>query len=293
MELWNKGEESKVAEISNSELIGLSLMFNKFIEFRKIRINPSSRFKLYEKYLNKKANQEQLQEKEIISLEYAYYDLMQVALIISQLNSQEEYLTEKLELLLKDNISIDANQNTNGRDTQFELFVLSCIPFIGFRAKLGIPPYPDIVTDFENWQFGIEVKRIKSLLQLKSRIKKADQQIKRVKDGGIVVTDFSFLFQIGKVKEVKSVNEALQDLEQRLYRLMSNNIEEVRKSVNTNRTFCWFGYAQKLYFIENGISIVYQWKNFNLCKENDARWLRVSSNFHKILEPFNSIKLQI
>jgi len=208
----------------------------------------------------------------------SYKDVIQWSAIARYCKSSADKLyVDKSLLLLKDAVSpaYDNQLPTPGRDVQFELFANACWNAAGATACLAGPPAPDLLINTFMGQFGAEAKRIKSVKQLKSRAREAGKQLRHCPEGGLFLTDLSTVFEEPTVHD--SIEQALQSLEERLYNFMFGNLTLVKAAVKSSRwCFAWTAYAQAPCFLRAGPPAqVFQWKTFNLCAENDPRWLHI------------------
>jgi len=78
-------------------------------------------------------------------------------------------------------------QESEGRDSQFELFIAAIC------QSAGLIPVdyeePDVTCTVQGIKFGIAAKRLKSITNLDKRVRKAAQQIERANQPGIVALD--------------------------------------------------------------------------------------------------------
>lgn len=288
-ELWNYGATQDEVVLSSSSALHLFRYVNATISEIGIKIHDQSRLKRYEQVINNMALGSSLSRDDLLELSVAYSELTQLAVIayFGQLQSADQEYKNKVELLLLDaaNPITRGKVETPGRDTQFEMFVTAAWKPLSFSCKLSTPPHADIELSLDGYEFGIEAKRLKSISGLGRRLSKAKKQLKETKDGGIIAMDVSVILanrQYGY--GAQSMQQAISDLERRLYTFMYDNLPLARKNGQWKKSFAWFCYAQALYGVEGlGVISTYQWKNMNLCAENDRRWLTIAKHFPKLV----------
>ncbi len=164
----------------------------KFNDFE-LHPNPSSRlgmmFSLFEKsdFIPEVSPEFELACEalcDITLLEFAFDQLTETHLLDSAL--------EKLRLLLKDSpLPQDDGENTKGRDTQAEIYVASICQAAGLSPKFM---EPDVVAVLNDKEYGIAVKRLKSLASLEEQFRRACKQIQKVGKSGFIVLDMMMVF---------------------------------------------------------------------------------------------------
>ncbi len=96
-------------------------------------------------------------------------------------------LRKKVQILVKDScLPQDDPPETPGRDTQSELHVAATCQAAGILISLD---EPDVIVEVNGTQYGLAVKRLKSLRQLRRRFCAAVDQIERSGRPGFVVLD--------------------------------------------------------------------------------------------------------
>ena len=83
-------------------------------------------------------------------------------------------------------------ENSFGRDSQFHLYVASITHNAGFAKVRNAEP--DVVGELADEECGFAAKRIKSVSNLRARIKKASVQIAKTKRPGLIVLETSLAF---------------------------------------------------------------------------------------------------
>ncbi len=122
--------------------------------------------------------------RDITLLEFAFDQLAEPHLLDSAI--------EKLRLLLKDSaLPQDDDDNTPGRDTQAEIYVASICQAAGLSPKFL---EPDVVVVLNDKEYGIAVKRLKSLASLEKRFHGACKQIQKAGKPGFIVLDMMMVF---------------------------------------------------------------------------------------------------
>ena len=119
----------------------------------------------------------------------ALRDVLRIAFAFEQLCDvlPDADLRRKIHRLVKDSpLPQDDKQNTPGRDAQSELFVAAVCQASGLNPRFD---EPDVVVTCEDREYGLAVKRLKSLDRLGEHFKKAVKQIVGAGLPGFVVLD--------------------------------------------------------------------------------------------------------
>lgn len=113
---------------------------------------------------------------------------------------------ERMRIVLGGNVLASAdNQNSQARDTQFELYLAAVAMTSGICVELT---EPDLLLTMDGITFSIAAKRLKSEKLIKSNIRKAADQICRCGCPGLVALDISFIEQISKPIFVDTMSAA-------------------------------------------------------------------------------------
>lgn len=289
IELWRNSSTQNKMALALPSILKFYDFLVAYIEQLGISVHHQSRLAKYKeitaKCFNAKLLDNNLDNQELMELSFAYAEIIQLAVIVyyGQVNIEDLEYRGKIEQLLKDAVNpLSTNKvETPGRNTQFELFVAACWKQIGTECRIFPPPHPDILLKLDGYDFGIEVKRMKSLRTLGKRFKKAKKQLHNARNGGVIAMDFSIVLRKERQEfSAISLEHAIADLEKRLRLLMFDNLDTARKRGKSKKSFGWFGFAQAIYIVDGDKIInAYQWKNINLCPENDRRWLLIAQKF--------------
>jgi hypothetical protein len=119
-------------------------------------------------------------------------DLQQLGFVFDQLQSHRDSPEFKalVKKALRDSVLPQDNREESvGRNSQFHLYLAAVC------QNAGLVPVaydePDVSCTIDGKKFGIAAKRIKSMDQIKARIKKAGEQISRSKRPGIIALELS------------------------------------------------------------------------------------------------------
>jgi hypothetical protein len=120
----------------------------------------------------------------------AHRDMMQLEFVFNHLNSDgyPSELKSSIKKIIGDSVLPQHDQqNSMGRDTQFELFVGAICSAVGFHPVHFNEP--DITCHFRGSKLGIAAKRIKTISKLKQRMRDAANQIKTSNFPGAIALD--------------------------------------------------------------------------------------------------------
>jgi hypothetical protein len=101
-------------------------------------------------------------------------------------------LIEKLSLSLTGAQTSDADANSVGRDTQFELFVRAMLTMGGVTVSIA---EPDLRFPFGSEEFAIAVKRVKKISRLNQRFRDGAKQIEKSGIRGFVAVNTDLLIR--------------------------------------------------------------------------------------------------
>lgn len=166
-----------------------------------IRIHPSSRIAHVHRLMSTLEETVTPGHPDFEALLEADRDMQILELIFSQPRDSRtiEAFTALVKLLTDDSILPQLDrQNSDGRNTQFHLFVAA----LCHAAGLGQVTYdePDVVCEIDGISLGIAAKRIKSARQAEKHIRKAFDQIERTGKLGIVAIDLTIALNPSNVR---------------------------------------------------------------------------------------------
>ncbi len=170
-----------------------------------VRVHPASRLMLMLRTLER-GRVEYDDSRFPVALE-SIRDFYQLRLIVDQMDAhrQNPQFLESVEKLLKDApLPQEGGASTNGRDTQFELYVAA----VCLRGGMAPVDYhePDVACTVAGRRFGIAAKRIKSLGRFEERVKEGANQTRRAGVPGVVAIDWT----IARNPENRPITSRLQ-----------------------------------------------------------------------------------
>jgi hypothetical protein len=117
----------------------------------------------------------------------SYRDVSQLAFVLDTV-TDPMMLTSHLRRLVDDSVLPQQDKKESvGRNAQTELYAYAIC------QRAGLTPAtleePDVQCTFNSQQFGLAVKRIKSIQKLQSRVRKAAEQIEKSRFPGVVILD--------------------------------------------------------------------------------------------------------
>jgi hypothetical protein len=158
-----------------------------------VRVNPASRLGQMSQLLRRGDGRIEWDDcrRFPVALE-SIRDMYQVRLIVDTMENYRDDPTFRasVQKMMKDAaLPQCSGDETPGRDTQFELFLVA----ICLRAGLLPVDYsePDIVCVADGQKFAIAAKRLKSLDRFEARVKEAADQIGRSKLPGVIAIDWT------------------------------------------------------------------------------------------------------
>ena len=225
------------------------LLYKKKIKelYSKLGLNfdESNRISKYFKYLGEieksrkldKAKFHALIQKDKAKYYYSQFYVLEMCKIIDALHNSKldgNILKEKLAHLAKGTylLSEENINNTQARDTTFELSLFSFFYARKLRVKLG-SPNPDLQILTDNFTYKIECKRPSSPKSLERNIRKALKQLRRTRDGVSIPTMALSLEQVilgdDLILDSKDDQSALAFLDATLSQFAQHNLSMIRK----------------------------------------------------------------
>lgn len=213
-----------------------------------LNFDESNRISKYFKYLGEieksrtldKDRFRALIQKNRAKYYYSQFYVLEIYKIIDALqNSKIDkfILKEKLTHLAKGTylLSEENINNTQARDTTFELSLFSFLYARNLRVKLG-NPNPDLQLSTTNFTYNIECKRPYSMKSLERNIKKALKQLRKTRNSVSIPTMALSLEQVilgdDLILDSKDEQSALTFLDATLSRFAQDNLPMIRKICN-------------------------------------------------------------
>ena len=225
------------------------LLYKKKVKelYSKLGLNfdESNRISKYFKYLgeiekSRKLNKTKfhaLIQKNKAKYYYSQFYVLEICKIIDALQNSKldkNILKEKLTHLAKGTylLSEETINNTQARDTTFELSLFSFFYARNLRVKLG-SPNPDLKLLTNNFTYNIECKRPYSPKSLERQIRKALKQLRKTGNGASIPTMALSLEQVilgdDLILDSKDEQSALIFLDATLSRFAQDNLPMIRK----------------------------------------------------------------
>ena len=225
------------------------LLYRKKVKalYSKLGLNfdESNRISKYFKYLgeieiSRKLDKDKfhaLIQKNKAKYYYSQFYVLEMCKIIDALQNStldEKILKEKLTHLAKGTylLSEENINNTQARDTTFELSLFSFFYARNLRVKLG-SPNPDLQLLTDNFTYNIECKRPYSPKSLERHIRKALKQLRKTRDGVGIPTMALSLEQVilgdDLILDSKDEQSALTFLDATLSQFAQANLPVIRK----------------------------------------------------------------
>ena len=225
------------------------LLYKKKVKelYSKLGLNfdESNRISKYFKYLgeiekSRKLNKTKfhaLIQKNKAKYYYSQFYVLEMCKIIDALQNSKldkNILKEKLTHLAKGTylLSEETINNTQARDTTFELSLFSFFYARNLRVKLG-SPNPDLKLLTNNFTYNIECKRPYSPKSLERQIRKALKQLRKTGNGASIPTMALSLEQVilgdDLILDSKDEQSALIFLDATLSRFAQDNLPMIRK----------------------------------------------------------------
>ena len=164
------------------------------LENNGISVKPGSRFNNYRDVLEHFHEVAETDEAENVNfklLTQANYEIELLTVIVEQLSSEPQidgWRSEVERLISGRDLPEKEGRDASPRDFQFELYVAALSRKAGFAIRLA---EPDVIVFHPDLEFGIAVKRPKSLGSVRPNIKKASKQIRRSDRQGAIAVDLS------------------------------------------------------------------------------------------------------
>ena len=210
-----------------------------------LNFDESNRISKYFKYLgeieiSRKLDKDKfhaLIQKNKAKYYYSQFYVLEICKIIDALQNStldEKILKEKLTHLAKGTylLSEENINNTQARDTTFELSLFSFFYARNLRVKLG-SPNPDLQLLTDNFTYNIECKRPYSTKSLERHIRKALKQLRKTRNGVSIPTIALSLEQVilgdDLILDSKDEQSALTFLDATLSQFAQNNLPMIRK----------------------------------------------------------------
>jgi hypothetical protein len=213
-----------------------------------LNFDDSNRISKYFKYLGEieksrnlgKVKFHALIQKNKAKYYYSQFYVLEICKIIDALQNtklDENILKEKLTHLAKGTylLSEENINNTQARDTTFELSLFSFLYARNLRVKLG-SPNPDLQLSTTSFTYNIECKRPYSMKSLEKNIKKALKQLRKTRNSASIPTMALSLEQVilgdDLILDSKDEQSALTFLDATLSQFAQNNLSMIRKICN-------------------------------------------------------------
>ena len=225
------------------------LLYKKKVKelYSKLGLNfdESNRISKYFKYLGEIEKSRNLDkdkfhvliQKNKAKYYYSQFYVLEICKIIDALQNSKldkNILKEKLTHLAKGTylLSEETINNTQARDTTFELSLFSFFYARNLRVKLG-SPNPDLKLLTNNFTYNIECKRPYSPKSLERQIRKALKQLRKTGNGASIPTMALSLEQVilgdDLILDSKDEQSALIFLDATLSRFAQDNLPMIRK----------------------------------------------------------------
>lgn len=171
-----------------------------------------------------------------IALE-AIRDMYQLQLIVDTMDDfrDDPKFLANVERLLKDSaIPQEGNDNTPGRNYQFQMYLAA----ICLRSNLAVTHgEPDVTCVAEGIKFAIAAKRLKKFKQLKDRIKDGIDQIERASLPGIIAIDLTMAWNTKNQPVISSIQSQVHEYiaygKNKLFR-ERHEADTLRRTMGTN-----------------------------------------------------------
>lgn len=210
-----------------------------------LNFDESNRISKYFKYLGEIEKSRNLDKDKFHALiqknkakyYYSQFYVLEMCKIVDALQNtklDENVLKEKLTHLAKGTylLSEENINNTQARDTTFELSLFSFFYARNLRVKLG-SPNPDLQLLTDNFTYNIECKRPYSQKSLERHIRKALKQLRKTRNGVRIPTMALSLEQVilgdDLILDSKDEQTALTFLDATLSQFAQGNLTMIRK----------------------------------------------------------------
>jgi hypothetical protein len=164
-----------------------------------------------------------------------------------------QIFSDKLKNMFNDPVipANGAKAQSQGRDTQFELWTLLSIPE-AFKPRLtqaGNTKTPDICFEIKDRKIAIETKRLKSERQIIRRASQGNKQLRKASTIGAVAIDFS-----ETLRDLEATEEDGDPIATIIERLQKR-LELVAPSMSDSKTTLWL-FAHALVFVRTASGLV-------------------------------------
>lgn len=160
-------------------------------------VNSQSRFMKMHRVCTNSAGFIQPNDPEYETALEAVRDLQVLAFVFEQadIHSTDDEFQRLVKNALNDSLLPQEDRNnSNGRDSQFELFVAAICQNAGMLPILR--EEPDVTCHAGDIKFAIAAKRIKNVARLEKHVRKAANQIKKTGLPGIIVLETSLALNL-------------------------------------------------------------------------------------------------
>lgn len=164
----------------------------------------------------------------------ALRDIRQLEFFFEQIaaDTNKDTYADIVERILKDSMfPQDDAENSSGRDAQAEAFAFAVCMNAGMNPAFE---EPDVTCEIDGQRFGVAVKRIKTLRQLKRRLKEAAGQIHKSGLPGIISMDATLAVNPENHSIVTNQDE--NEVRNWWTREMKKRVDEINKETHPGRS---------------------------------------------------------